>query len=80
MPPMADLSPIIAQISAAADKHGLAEFARIADVPYTTALDWRARGWRPRGIETLEKFAAAAGVAALSGAEAESAEVSTVAP
>lgn len=57
---MTDLTVAIERIEAAVQRVGLAEFARAAGVPYTTAIDWRAKGWRPKHIETFEKFASAA--------------------
>jgi hypothetical protein len=57
---MSDVARAIQNIEAVAEELGLAEFAREADVPYTTAADWKSRGWRPKWVVTLEKFAAAA--------------------
>lgn len=57
---MTHIARAIAEIDAAAEKTGLAEFAREADVPYTTAVDWKARGWRPKVVDTFDKFAVAA--------------------
>lgn len=57
---MIDVAHAIRAIEAAVEQVGLAEFARRAAVPYTTAVDWREKGWRPKAVETLEKLAAAA--------------------
>lgn len=38
----------------------LPELAREAGIPYTTVVDWKARGWRPKAIKTLEALSDAA--------------------
>lgn len=57
---MNDVSRIIAEIAAAAEDVGLPEFARRAEVPYTTLADWKAKGWRPKVVSTFGKLAQAA--------------------
>ena len=57
---MSDLNDAINQIIAVEADIGLAELAREADVPYTTAVDWKAKGWRPKTIATFERLVGAA--------------------
>lgn len=57
---MTEVARAIEAIEKAATKVGLPELARRADVPYTTAADWRAKGYRPDYIKTFEKLVAAA--------------------
>jgi hypothetical protein len=57
---MIDLRPTIEKIKEAADRVGLAAFAREAGVPYTTARDWALRDWEPKGIKHLDRFLEAA--------------------
>lgn len=57
------VSDAIASIEAAADKIGLPELAKRADVPYTTLAEWRAKGWRPRTVESFERLLRAASAA-----------------
>jgi hypothetical protein len=57
---MTDITRAIQQIEAVEQKIGVAELAREAAIPYTTLVGWKAHGWRPKGVATLEKLAAAA--------------------
>jgi hypothetical protein len=61
---MVDVSQTIERITRVADKRGgLARLAETSGVPYTTLVDWKSKGWRPRGlevVEALEKVADAA--------------------
>ncbi len=57
---MSDVTRAIQQIEAVEKEIGLAELAREADVPYTTVVGWKAHGWRPKWVATLEKLAQAA--------------------
>lgn len=57
---MSDLTQAIDRISKVEAEIGLAELAREADIPYTTAADWKARGWRPKTVVTLERLLEAA--------------------
>jgi len=57
---MNELEQAIQRIDQVADAIGLPELAREAEIPYTTAADWKARGWRPKSIVTFEKLVAAA--------------------
>ena len=41
-------------------KKQLPALARQAGVPYTTVVDWKAKHWRPKAVETLERLADAA--------------------
>lgn len=70
---MTDVSRAIQAISDAADKIGLPELARRADVPYTTVADWRAKGFRPKVVATFEKLSVAAG-AVVAAADASDAD------
>lgn len=57
---MSDLTQAINRIIEVEAAIGLAELAREADIPYTTAADWKARGWRPKTVITLERLIEAA--------------------
>lgn len=57
---MSHVSQTVARIQQAAGANRLAELARRARVPYTTLVNWRDQGWRPRAVVTLERLEAAA--------------------
>lgn len=57
---MSATSPIIDLIRTAAEKVSLVEFAKEAEVPYTTAHACKQRNWTHGQLETLDKLAAAA--------------------
>lgn len=57
---MSALSATLRSIATAAEEMGLPAFAAKSGVPYTTLAYWRARGWRPRVIQTLAAAEAAA--------------------
>lgn len=57
---MTDVARAIEAIEKAAEKVGLPELSRRANVPYTTVAEWRAKGYRPKIIETFEKLTSAA--------------------
>jgi len=40
----------------------LPEFSRVSGVPYTTLIEWRAKDWRPKIVQTLERLEAGAEV------------------
>lgn len=50
----------IEAIAQAAKKLGLPEFARRADVPYTTVFDWSVKDFRPKALKTFDKLVEAA--------------------
>lgn len=57
---MTQITETISTIQEAAERVGLAEFARVADVPYTTVKSFADRGWSHKNFEVLQKLAAAA--------------------
>lgn len=65
---MAQLALTIQRIAVIGERIGLAKLSRVSGVPYTTLVDWKASGWRPRAVQTLEKLAAAADVIEAGGA------------
>lgn len=56
---MENVTRTLERIEEAAEKVGLPELVRAADVPYSTAAEWRAKGWRPKSIQILEKLSQA---------------------
>lgn len=55
-----DVDSIIQSIEQAAEEQGLPELAKRSGIPYTTLMDWRRAGWRPRAVQVLERLALAA--------------------
>jgi hypothetical protein len=55
-----DVDSIIRAIEQAADEQGLPELSKRSGIPYTTLMDWRRHGWRPRAVQVLERLAEAA--------------------
>lgn len=57
---MTQLTDTITRVRTAAEQVGLREFARIADVPYTTLKSFADRGWSNKNVLVLQKLADAA--------------------
>lgn len=57
---MTQITETINAVREAAERVGLAEFARVADVPYTTVKSFADRGWSHKNFEVLQKLAEAA--------------------
>lgn len=67
---MTDVTRAPEVIKAAADELGLPAFAELANVPYTTVLHWKQKGWqRPRALDTYDRLIAAAEAHAASRSE-----------
>lgn len=57
---MTEISHTLEAVRKTAERVGLAEFARAADVPYTTVKSFSDRGWSHKNLEVLQKLADAA--------------------
>lgn len=56
---MTQIAETIEAVRKTAERVGLAELARVADVPYTTVKSFSDRGWSHKNFEVLQKLSLA---------------------